>query len=321
MVKGKGKKTKRFMTIMMVPHYSSKIVSAKISSFYWKLTALVVVAALAATSLGIFIDKTLQENRKLKNDLSVLYDLNFEQMELLVDQGNVMGNKETVIGELQGVIADREEYITDQIDTILDKYRTITDQYIVNRISDSISSRSGGTMNSTEFAAEIDDLQTLLEQLNFVSSDTQSETFDLSGSTSKLENYLSSLPVLWPVNGGGIRDGFGYRVHPITGVRSFHEGVDIAAAPNTDIYAAGGGTVIYSGYDGGYGYCIIIDHGYGISSLYAHCRKLLVNDGDTVEKGEMIAKVGSTGSSTGPHCHFEIQINGVQVNPLKFLDY
>ena len=77
----------------------------------------------------------------------------------------------------------------------------------------------------------------------------------------------------------------------------------------------------YAGYYGGYGYCLIIDHGYGISSLYAHCRKMLVNYGDSVEKGEIIAKVGSTGSSTGPHCHFEIQINGAPVNPLKFLDY
>ena len=306
---------------MMVPHYSSKIVSTKISSFYCKLTALVIVAALAATSLGIFIDKTLQENRKLRNDLAVLYDLNFEQMQLLVDQSGVVKSKEAVIDELKDVIVDREEYIVDQIDKVLDQYQKITDQYIVNRISDSIASRSEGNMTANDFATEIDSLQALLEQLSFVSSDAKSETFDLSESTSKLENYLSSIPILWPVNGGSIRDGYGYRIHPISGVRSFHEGIDIAASSNTDIYASGSGTVTYAGYYGGYGYCLIIDHGYGISSLYAHCRKMLVNYGDSVEKGEIIAKVGSTGSSTGPHCHFEIQINGAPVNPLKFLDY
>ncbi len=124
---------------------------------------------------------------------------------------------------------------------------------------------------------------------------------------------------LWPTNSYVLTSYFGYRVHPIFGTTRFHSGVDIGASYGAPVYAAADGVVIYAGWYYGYGNTVIIDHGSGISTLYAHCSVLNVYKGQTVYKGQIIARVGSTGNSTGPHLHFEVQINGRPVNPLNYL--
>jgi murein DD-endopeptidase MepM/ murein hydrolase activator NlpD len=115
--------------------------------------------------------------------------------------------------------------------------------------------------------------------------------------------------------GGRITSGFGYRVHPILKVRKFHTGVDIGAASGTPIKAAADGIIIHAARWGGYGNCIIIDHGQGTATLYAHCSRLAASRGQAVNQGQVIGYVGSTGLSTGPHLHFEVRRNGTPVNP------
>lgn len=117
---------------------------------------------------------------------------------------------------------------------------------------------------------------------------------------------------------GRLTSGFGMRVHPIFKVRKRHTGVDIAAPAGTPIRAADGGVVVEAGYIRGYGYTVIIDHGGGVATLYAHCSALLVAAGQEVTRGQIIARVGSTGYSTGPHLHFEVRVNGEPVNPLSY---
>jgi murein DD-endopeptidase MepM/ murein hydrolase activator NlpD len=117
---------------------------------------------------------------------------------------------------------------------------------------------------------------------------------------------------------GPITSGFGYRMHPILKVRKMHTGVDIAAATGTPIRAADTGTVIWSGSRGGYGQCVIIDHGGGMSTVYGHCSRLACRIGEEVRKGEVVGYVGSTGLATGPHLHFEVRRNGRPINPLSF---
>lgn len=126
--------------------------------------------------------------------------------------------------------------------------------------------------------------------------------------------------MVYPAN-GAITSPFGYRIHPIYKTRKFHSGIDIAAKSNSPVYAAMGGTVTTAsiGYNGGYGNTIRIESGsatYG----YMHLNDILVNRGSTVQTGQMIGRVGSTGRSTGPHLHFEITINGSKVNPLNYLN-
>ncbi|MFM9874699.1 MAG: murein hydrolase activator EnvC family protein [Fimbriimonadaceae bacterium] len=115
---------------------------------------------------------------------------------------------------------------------------------------------------------------------------------------------------------GRMSSGFGYRIHPISGTRKLHTGVDLASPSGTTIRAAGSGKVITASYIRGYGNTIVIDHGGGISTLYGHCSRLFASVGQSVKTGDKIAAVGSTGNSTGPHLHFEVRVNGKPVNPL-----
>ena len=119
--------------------------------------------------------------------------------------------------------------------------------------------------------------------------------------------------------GGRITSRFGTRTHPVLGYRRFHAGIDFGASSGTPVNAADSGRVIFSGWYGGYGNAVIIDHGGGITTLYGHNSRLLVSEGQTVQQGQAIAAVGSTGLSTGPHLHFEVRRNGNPVDPLGFL--
>lgn len=123
---------------------------------------------------------------------------------------------------------------------------------------------------------------------------------------------------VFPAN-ANISSGFGNRIHPILGYSRFHGGIDFAASYGSTIRAADSGRVIFSGWYGGYGQAVIIDHGNGLSTLYAHASRLFVSEGQTVQQGQSIAAVGSTGLSTGPHLHFEVRQNGNPVNPMGYL--
>lgn len=109
---------------------------------------------------------------------------------------------------------------------------------------------------------------------------------------------------------------FGWRTHPITGELSYHTGTDIAAESGTPIAAIWGGKVVFAEQWGGYGYCIIIDHGNSRYTLYAHCSSFAVQTNENVVQGQIIAYVGSTGNSTGPHLHLEVWENGKYVDPM-----
>ena len=112
---------------------------------------------------------------------------------------------------------------------------------------------------------------------------------------------------------------FGWRIHPILGYRKFHTGIDIAVGYGVPIHSAGAGTVIYATWMGGYGNVIIVDHGDGLSTLYAHQSSLAVGNGARVARGQTVGYVGSTGFSTGPHLHFEVRVNGNPVDPMGYL--
>ena len=124
----------------------------------------------------------------------------------------------------------------------------------------------------------------------------------------------------WPVPGySRITSPFGMRTHPITGVYKLHTGTDVSAPIGANFIAANSGTVIKASRDYAYGNMVIVDHGGGVSTLYAHGSEILVEVGQTVQKGDPVLKVGSTGYSTGPHAHFEIRINGEYVDPMNFV--
>lgn len=123
---------------------------------------------------------------------------------------------------------------------------------------------------------------------------------------------------VWPTS-GPITSPFGYRIHPIFGTQIYHSGIDIGVDTGTPIVAADSGVVIEAGWLGGYGYAVVIDHGNGLSTLYGHNSDLAVSPGQSVQQGQVIAYAGSTGYSTGPHCHFEVRVDGSPVDPMGYL--
>lgn len=132
--------------------------------------------------------------------------------------------------------------------------------------------------------------------------------------------YLMAKPTIRPVS-APITAGFGYRKNPFTSRGSeFHRGIDFAAPYGETIVATGDGIVVFAGWNTGYGRMVVISHGYGLSTLYAHNSKLLVKQGDKVKKGDPIAKAGNTGRSTGTHVHYEVKLNGKNVNPANYFD-
>jgi len=118
---------------------------------------------------------------------------------------------------------------------------------------------------------------------------------------------------------GEITSGFGYRMHPILGYTRFHSGVDFGVDYGSPIHAADAGVVIFAGWYGGYGQAIIIDHGKNITTLYGHTSEMYVSEGQTVQRGQVIGAVGSSGLSTGPHLHFEVRVSGEPVDPMTYL--
>ena len=131
-------------------------------------------------------------------------------------------------------------------------------------------------------------------------------------------SVIASTPSIWPVK-GWITSGFGKRMSPLTGEPGRHMGVDIANETNTPIRATADGMVTYAGWEGGYGRLVVLEHGYGFSTRYGHCSRLNVKVGDEVKQGQVIGYIGSTGNSTGSHCHYEVRIHGMAVDPMKYL--
>ena len=140
-----------------------------------------------------------------------------------------------------------------------------------------------------------------------------------SGGQGASDNWVQGTGQLgWPVS-GEITSPYGYRVHPIWGTTIYHSGIDIGVDEGTPVHAADGGVVVWSGWMGGYGYAVVIDHGNGLSTLYGHNSELAVDEGQSVAKGQVISYAGSTGNSTGPHVHFEVRANGDPVDPMGYL--
>ena len=141
---------------------------------------------------------------------------------------------------------------------------------------------------------------------------------ELWESLSERQSLLAATPSIKPVQ-GWFTSKFGYRVSPFTNRPTMHNGLDIAAAPGTPIYATADGVVSFAGYDPGYGKLVSIDHGYGVVTRFGHTSQIFVEVGQRIHRRDLIAAVGNTGRSTGPHCHYEVRVNNVPVDPHNYV--
>ena len=162
-------------------------------------------------------------------------------------------------------------------------------------------------------------LTKMIERLEDQLADREQQLrlLDKLASRQKLEDemYVEGRPITW----GWLSSKYGYRSDPFTGKRTWHDGVDLAGKEGSDIISVAGGVVTWAGERYGYGNLVEIDHGDGLVTRYGHCKTIEVNVGDVVQKGQVVALMGSTGRSTGPHVHFEVLHNGRSKDPVKYI--
>ena len=247
----------------------------------------------------------------LAQDLNELLDtIYFEKIILKKDYARMQAIKTKSEGlmKMKAEIESKKRVLAESIQSINSQQKTIKsaiaqNQNMINKLK---TDRAAYERAERELARQSASLQTMISKN--------------TGTTSNV--HVSSAAFLKPI-AGRITSPFGWRTHPIFNSRTFHSGVDIGGPNYGNIVASNSGKVIYSGWYGGYGKVVILDHGVvngqPTTTLYAHMSSILVNNGQQVQKGQVIGKEGTTGYSTGPHCHFEVRINGKPNNPLNYI--
>jgi len=301
--------TKNIVSLMVVPHNSNKIKTWRISNINFKIFTFIAFIIVIIISLFGYSVLVTRENRLLRDQQANLYDFFMEQQKIVNDKLSIISDVEKI-----------DSISKDKIQEFALQVQDITKNYIEKETKALTVSRSSSAINNpnTSFVGKIAELKAILNFLEEIDSQEDELFAGLTEKKEELRNYLDHLPTFWPTK-GVIESEFGNRLHPIYKRFINHTGVDIGGKKNNPIYAAASGQVIFAGKNGGYGYCIDIDHGNGIVTRYAHCSKLLVKTWQKVSVGQEIAKVGQTGTATGPHLHFEIIIKDKQIDPTIFI--
>lgn len=248
------------------------------------------------------LNKEIKESEKIKKDLT--------------DQKETAQSKQDSLRSQKSTLVSRQSELKSSQASLKSTYSQISSKSasVNSKISSMSSEQSSLKESISEYQAAIDKFESQVN--NAISNDTNKH------------QQISSGGWMWPVpySSAYISSGYGYRVHPITGVTKLHSGIDITfgGCYGKDIVATKSGTVILVAYNGsGYGNYLIISHGGGYYSLYGHCSSVVVGQGSSVKQGQTIAKIGSTGASTGPHCHFEIRVGSSDksstVNPTSYV--
>jgi murein DD-endopeptidase MepM/ murein hydrolase activator NlpD len=171
----------------------------------------------------------------------------------------------------------------------------------------------------TQFGALIGKLNSYVDEINAKLEIEKNNYIEIEKTLENNEKLYAAIPAIKPTK-GSISDGFGMRMHPVLKIRRMHNGTDFVASIGTSVYAPGGGKVSFTGRRSGTGLTLEIDHGFGYKTLYGHLSKIIVKKGQTVKRGDFIAKTGNSGKlSTGPHLHYEVRHNGIALNPVNFI--
>lgn len=261
---------------------------------------------------------------------SVNIALIFFSFNIVISQGknvDILNKKNSeLVGKINGVISKFEKIDSEITELALQNNNIRLKLNLEPITNEERKFGIGGSIfNSYSNLTSLKNSDLLNKVVNKVEITSSKLEFEKSN-YSEIENRLNynkelfnKIPAIAPIN-APIGDLFGMRFHPILKIRRMHKGIDFRAPVGTKIYAPGNGVVEYTGYTSGFGKTIIIDHGYGYKSLYAHLNSYTVNVGDTVERGDMIAYSGNSGRlSTGPHLHYEVEYKGIAQNPINFI--
>jgi len=296
---------KRFYTVLVLPDASATPRKFHISKSI--LTALSSLAVVSIVAFAFFLYQYVSLNVRL---------LELKQLRIEVGDRGFLAEK---VGQLEGELSklrDLDRRLRAAIG--LDKGEAHSQPAAVaqggadtvsrNALVDALKQRTGRLVDWVNR-----DLSTLGQEI----SSRERSLRELKAFIEEKASVLAATPTILPVK-GLITAGYGYRKSPFTGQKEFHEGLDIAAPYGSQIVATADGIVTFAGPLAAYGNVVFVDHGHGFSTFYGHCSSYRVREGQRVRRGEVIAYIGTTGRTTGPHVHYEVHVNGIISNPLKY---
>lgn len=306
--KSKNKK-KEYFTLMFVPGPNERVRTLSISKSVIK-SVFLSLAAVLVTSLYL-----IYEYNDVKSKVGELQSVREELMEQKAQVQNFALNM---------IDYKRQMFLLRDLDTKLRRVVSLGPRDKAQQLLGIGGPDELGLQNLTSMGEKKQE-EALKEMHN--------ELTQLKGAASKQETSLQMLieyfedkrslyaytPSVWPVR-GWVTSAFGNRTSPFSGIVKFHEGMDIAAQTGTPVVAPADGVVIKAGFGTGYGNMVEISHGYGIRTIFAHNSRLNVKAGQRIKRGDVISYVGDSGSSTGPHLHYEVRVNGLPVNPVRYLN-
>ena len=308
------KTDRREYTMMIVPHNGQSVFSLRIPIRFIKWTGAVLAAAaiFTAGSMLSYQQSTAHELQTARTEKTELEKLR-----------KVSGTQEQQLEELARLTASLQEDMK-RVNALDAEVRKMVASDDVGQVSRSAPARIAGEPGSggqggVDKRPQAADLLQLAKDIKANAAAREESLTSLKGAIEDKKSRLAATPSIWPAD-GEVTSRFGWRNSPFGYGSSYHSGLDIADSTGTPIYAAADGVVTMNEWYGGYGNAVMIDHGNGIETLYAHNTTNLVTPGQRVKKGQHIANMGSTGNSTGSHLHYEVRINGTAVDPMRFLN-
>jgi murein DD-endopeptidase MepM/ murein hydrolase activator NlpD len=302
------------ISFLILSNTGTKTRQISLPSFIFR--GLVLIAGICLLGIGYFI----YDYQQVKHTQTVAKQLEqkiLDQQDLIAGQQDQIQNFATEINKLKAQLVTLNNF-EDKI-RIIANLKHLEDQDGLFGVGGSIPE---DLMTNTDLtnrkSALIRDMHDQIAQLEVASVNQKKGFSSLLRALEGQKNLLACTPAIRPTKGWKSSK-FGYRISPFTGRREFHKGLDIANRKGTDIIAPADGFVKYIGKKGFMGNVLIIDHGHGLVTRYGHLGKSLKKRGEKVKRGDIIARMGNSGRSTGPHLHYEVHLNGVPVNPEKYI--
>jgi septal ring factor EnvC (AmiA/AmiB activator) len=322
-----ARKDRNVFTIMIVPHAETKVFTFRLSTIAFQFICYVLVCTFLFMIILARSYQTMLSNMWELQELRIVNREQREQIEQLVTEVGTLQQRMVILDELDKQVREMMELESFQpsgqpvasVSPIIpgpgSQDATIAS---VRGIGGGTYAATGGAVVSRTSIQEARDALEMLGQLYQEIGTRRQSLEEVRGAVSESLAYMSAKPSIWPAF-GYVTSTYGYRRHPYGGSSEHHEGYDIAGRYGSPIVATADGTVVYAGWMGNYGNVVEIEHSYGWSTVYGHCSKLAVKVGDRVKRGQVVAFIGSTGRSTGPHVHYEVRIGGRTVNPRYYL--
>lgn len=306
------KKLNKTYSVVIIPNSNASVRKLSVKApllklfFVLILLAVITISAVVINSPAKIVEELQAEKESNEDLLQQIGNLS----QIIDQQNKTLDLSKTQVEQLQKNNTDSKV----KIQNFIKMYNDVAEGYITK------TNRGSSAQNISKELSAMTELSSYVSELNEGFNSNAKLSAQFEEANVRLEKYIDAIPTLVPAK-GKISSPFGIRFHPIEKVNKVHQGIDIGGSVGDSIAAAASGTVELSGIYGGYGRCVIVDHGNGYRTIYGHCSKLLVKEGQTVKKGDKIALVGSTGNSTGPHLHFEIRIGNTPVDPVQYVDF